>query len=201
VWWRKRAVKKLGDLKTPFILDIATGTGDFAITAARRLQTARIVGVDISEKMMEVGKQKVARLELTNRIEFQQGDCEHLQFETNSVDAILTGYGVRNFENLHAGLSEMHRVLKPQGKAVILEFSTPQKFPIKQLYMFYFKRILPAIGRLFSKDNSAYTYLPESVAAFPSGEKFITEAQKAGFSNTKYSFLTFGITALYVLEK
>ena len=201
VWWRKKAVKKLGQLENPFILDIATGTGDFAITAARRIKTARIVGVDISEKMMEVGKQKVARQNLNNRITFQQGDCENLQFESNSVDAILTGYGVRNFENLHAGLCEMHRVLKPHGKAVILEFSTPRKFPVKQLYMFYFKHILPAVGRLFSKDNSAYTYLPESVEAFPSGEKFVAEAQKAGFTNTNFTFLTFGITALYVLEK
>ncbi len=201
VWWRKRAVKKLGKLENSFILDIATGTGDFAITAARRIKTARIVGVDISEKMMEVGAQKVARQKLSDRITFQQGDCEHLQFESNSIDAILTAYGVRNFENLHAGLCEMHRVLKPQGKAVILEFSTPGKFPVKQLYMFYFKRILPAVGRLFSKDNSAYTYLPESVQAFPAGEKFCAEAQKAGFANTKFTFLTFGITALYVLEK
>ena len=201
VWWRKKAVRKLGTLENPLILDIATGTGDFAITAARRIQTARIVGVDISEKMMEVGRQKVTRLKLNNRIEFQLGDCESLQFESNSIDAILTGYGVRNFENLHAGLCEMHRVLKPQGKAVILEFSTPRKFPVKQLYMFYFKHILPTVGRLFSKDNSAYTYLPESVQAFPTGEKFVAEAQKAGFTNTKYSFLTFGITALYVLEK
>lgn len=201
VLWRKKAVKKLGDLQNPFILDIATGTGDLAITAARRIKTARIIGVDISEKMMEVGKQKVARQKLDNRIEFQQGDCENLQFESNSIDAILTAYGVRNFENLHAGLCEMHRVLKPQGKAIILEFSTPKRFPIRQLYMFYFKRILPAVGRLFSKDNSAYTYLPQSVEAFPAGEDFVAEAQKAGFTNTKYSFLTFGITALYVLEK
>lgn len=201
VWWRKKAVQKLGKLHNPLILDLATGTGDFAIIAARRLPSARIVGIDISENMMAVGREKVKQRKLNHRIEFQQGDCENLHFETNSVDAIISAYGVRNFENLHAGLSEMQRVLKPGGKAVILEFSTPQKFPVKQLYLFYFKHILPTIGRLFSKDTSAYSYLPESVQAFPAGNAFCEEAQKAGFSSTKYSFLTFGITALYVLSK
>lgn len=199
--WRKKAVKELQNIQPKQILDIATGTGDFAITAAKKLNPTTIIGVDISEKMMELGRIKVAKKQLDSIISFEYGDCEKLRFEDNSFDATLTGFGVRNFENLHKGLCEIHRILKPGGKAVILEFSMPEKFPIKQLYIGYFKYILPSIGKIFSKDSWAYTYLPNSVQAFPYGEAFVTETKKAGFTHTNYKTLAFGITTLYICEK
>ena len=199
--WRKKAVKELQKINPQIILDIATGTGDFAITAAKKLQVKQIIGLDISEKMMEIGKVKVAKQNLDSIIQFELGDCEALRFTDNYFDATLTGFGVRNFEHLQKGLQEIHRVLKPGGKAIILEFSMPTKFPIKQLYLFYFRWILPGIGKLFSKDTSAYTYLPDSVEAFPYGNAFIEETKNAGFSNTKFKTLAFGITTLYICEK
>ena len=160
-----------------------------------------MVGVDISEGMLEVGKQKMKQKKLDHIIDMQMGDSEKLLFEDNTFDAVIVSFGVRNFENLLLGLTDMNRVLKKGGKAVILEFSKPTKFPFKQLYNFYFKAILPKIGKLISKDNAAYTYLPESVEAFPDGPKFLEVLEKAGFKNTQCKSLTFGISSIYIGQK
>jgi len=199
--WRAKAIRELTKENPQLILDIATGTGDFAIAAAKKMKPKKIIGLDISEKMMEIGAQKVAKMNLQSIISFEIGDCEALRFESNYFDATLTGFGVRNFENLQNGLQEIVRVLKPGGKAFILEFSKPEKFPIKQLYNFYFKNILPSIGKMFSKDTAAYSYLPDSVDAFPFGQAFVNEATKAGFSHTKFQKLSFGIATLYICSK
>jgi len=194
--WRKKAVKMLRPDKPKLILDIATGTGDFAIQALS-LNPDKIIGVDISEGMLAMGRKKMKKKGLEDKIELQMGDSEKLLFEDNKFDAIIVSFGVRNFENLEKGLTDMFRVLKKGGKVVILEFSRPKKFPMKQLYNFYFKAILPKIGKLISKDSSAYTYLPESVGAFPDGENFLNVLKKAGFKETKCKSLTFGISSIY----
>ncbi|MGD1845211.1 MAG: bifunctional demethylmenaquinone methyltransferase/2-methoxy-6-polyprenyl-1,4-benzoquinol methylase UbiE [Salibacteraceae bacterium] len=200
ITWRRKAIRKLRSIQPKAILDIATGTGDFAVEASR-LKPNKIVGVDISHEMLEVGRKKMVRKSLENLIDMRSGDSENLQFEDNSFDAITVAFGVRNFENLDKGLSEMHRVLRPGGKAAIIEFSRPRKFPVKQLYFFYFLKILPAIGRWFSKDARAYSYLPESVQAFPDGEDFIGRMHQAGFKEMKAYALTFGIATLYMGSK
>ncbi|MCL3781574.1 bifunctional demethylmenaquinone methyltransferase/2-methoxy-6-polyprenyl-1,4-benzoquinol methylase UbiE [Prolixibacteraceae bacterium JC049] len=198
--WRKKAVNLLKKDKPANILDIATGTGDFAIEAMK-IPACTVVGIDISEGMLEKGREKLQANGFASRIELQKGDSEDLKFDTNTFAAITAGFGVRNFENLEKGLSEMHRVLKPTGKVCILEFSKPTAFPIKQIYGFYFKFILPTLGRMVSKDDSAYTYLPESVYEFPDGEAFLKKLNKVGFKNTKQVKLTFGIASLYLGEK
>jgi len=198
--WRRKAIRLLKRHNASNLLDIATGTGDFAI-AAMRLNLKEIVGIDISEQMLKVGQQKIAKKGLNGIIQLEKGDSEDLQFETNYFDLAISGFGVRNFENLNKGLSEINRVLKPGGTCCVLEFSKPKAFPVKQLYNFYFKFILPTIGRAVSKDSSAYTYLPESVNAFPEGENFLKELEKAGFSNTSRKPLSFGIASLYFGEK
>lgn len=198
--WRRKAIKMLQQETPENVLDIATGTGDFAIEA-KKLKPQKIVGIDISTGMLEVGKRKIQKLKLENLIFLEEGDSENLRFEDAHFQAITVGFGVRNFENLQAGLREMHRVLTPAGVAVVLEFSKPRNFPIKQIYNFYFFRILPFFGRLFSKDSSAYTYLPESVQAFPDGDVFLNELKKAGFSQTKQIPLTFGIASIYWAKK
>jgi demethylmenaquinone methyltransferase/2-methoxy-6-polyprenyl-1,4-benzoquinol methylase len=195
--WRRKAIAKLKGRKVSTLLDIATGTGDFAIEAMRRLNIAHIKGVDISEQMLAVGREKLSKLSLQSKIELEYGDSENLQFETNTFDAITAAFGVRNFENLNKGLSEMFRVLKPGGMVVILEFSKPANFPFKQLYNFYFKYILPVIGKLVSKDNSAYSYLPESVKHFPDGRLFVEELKKAGFEECCFKTVTFGVATIY----
>ncbi|WP_207435630.1 bifunctional demethylmenaquinone methyltransferase/2-methoxy-6-polyprenyl-1,4-benzoquinol methylase UbiE [Sabulibacter ruber] len=200
IYWRKRAVKLLARVKPQVILDIATGTGDFALETLK-LKPRQIVGIDISEGMLEVGREKISKRGVSNVIQLQLGDSENIQFPDNHFDAITVAFGVRNFENLEKGLSEMLRVLKPGGMAVILEFSKPQTFPMKQGYNFYFKHILPVFGKLISKDNSAYTYLPESVQAFPDGKDFISIFQKIGFKNTEWHSLTFGISSIYIGTK
>ena len=194
--WRKKAIKQLATLKPKLILDIATGTGDFAIEALA-LNPDKIIGVDISKGMLEVGKQKMKKKKLDHKIELQLGDSEGLLFPDNNFDAVIVSFGVRNFENLEKGLTDMHRVLKPGGKMVILEFSKPKVFPFKQLYQFYFKAILPRIGSVVSKDNSAYTYLPESVKAFPDGKDFLNILKKIGFQETQCKPQTFGISSIY----
>jgi len=196
IYWRKQAIKILGKEQPAFLLDIATGTADFAIEALK-LNPRKIIGVDISEGMLAIGKEKIKKRNLTDKIELQLGDSENLAFETNTFDATMAAFGVRNFENLEQGLSEMHRVLKPGGRIVILEFSKPKFFPFKQVYNFYFKQILPVFGKLISKDQAAYTYLPESVQAFPDGQDFITILKKVGFKNTQWHSLTFGISSIY----
>lgn len=196
--WRKKAVKKLNNPQT--ILDIATGTADFALTAAKYTQ-AHITGIDISKGMLDIGIDKIKKAKLEKRISMEIADSEKLPFKSNSFDAITAGFGVRNFENLKKGLSEMYRVLNTNGTVVILEPATPKHFPLKQLYNIYFNSILPTIGSLVSKNKNAYKYLPESVKAFPSGKKFITELKKAGFKECKYYSLTFGVVSLYVAIK
>jgi demethylmenaquinone methyltransferase / 2-methoxy-6-polyprenyl-1,4-benzoquinol methylase len=198
--WRKKAVSLLVSEKPKQMLDIATGTADFAIESLR-LNPEKIIGVDISEGMLAVGREKISKKGLSNKIELMYGDSEDLPFEDNTFDAITVAFGVRNFENLKQGLSEMNRVLKPGGTAVVLEFSKPRSFPMKQLYQFYFKNILPLVGKLVSKDNAAYTYLPESVQAFPDGEDFISIFKEVGFKSTKWHSLTFGISSIYTGKK
>ncbi|MDN5212481.1 bifunctional demethylmenaquinone methyltransferase/2-methoxy-6-polyprenyl-1,4-benzoquinol methylase UbiE [Fulvivirgaceae bacterium BMA12] len=198
--WRKKAIKMLKPEQPNLILDIATGTGDFAIEALA-LNPEKVIGVDISEGMLAVGRKKLAKMGLTDKIELQLGDSEKLLFSDNKFDAIIVSFGVRNFENLEKGLEDMYRVLKPGGTTVIVEFSKPTVFPFRQLYNFYFRYILPLIGKIISKDNSAYSYLPESVQAFPCGEKFLEIFNKAGFKNTICRPLTFGISSIYVGQK
>lgn len=198
--WRKKAIKKLKNLKPGLILDVATGTGDLAIEAMS-LKPDQIIGIDISEGMLQHGREKISKKGLSDRIELMVGDSENLPFEDNKFDAITVAYGVRNFENLEAGLKEMFRVLKPDGQMVVLEFSKPRSFPFKQLYNFYFRFILPFIGKVIAKDNSAYTYLPESVQHFPDGEDFLNILGKTGFNNTQWEPLTFGISSIYTGTK
>ena len=183
--WRKKAIDELIICNPESILDIATGTADLAI-AAMRLHPKKIIGIDISNKMLEIGRRKIEQQSLSAVIKLETGDAEKLSFPDDTFDAITVAFGVRNFEHLEIGLQEMNRVLKPGGKVVILEFSQPTSVPMKQLYGFYSKYILPAIGQLFSKERSAYTYLPESVAAFPYGEEFLSILKNTGYSDTKY---------------
>ena len=198
--WRKRAIKILKRENPRRILDIATGTGDFAI-AAMAINPEKITGLDISEGMLAVGQEKINRKKLQNKIELVLGDSENLPFPDNTYDAITVGFGVRNFENLDKGLHEMYRVLSINGTVIILEFSRPKKFPVKQLYNFYFNHVLPFIGNLISKDENAYTYLPESVNAFPDGNDFLNILNKAGFKNTSSISLLFGIASIYTGKK
>ena len=197
--WRKIAIKKLNN-KPATILDIATGTGDFAISASK-YTNANITGIDISQGMLDVGVEKITKKGLSNRIQLQLADSENLPFQNNSYDAITAGFGVRNFEDLNKGLSEMYRTLKSGGKVAILEPSEPTHFPLKQFYNLYFHHILPFIGGIISKDKNAYTYLPDSVSAFPSGNDFLTELDKVGFKECKHIPLTFGIVSLYIAIK
>lgn len=198
--WRKTAINLLKPLKPQTLLDVATGTGDFAIQAMA-LKPAKITGVDISEGMLEVGRKKILKQNLASVIELKKGDSENLGFEDNNFDAVTVAFGVRNFENLEKGLAEIHRVMKPGGMVVILEFSKPKRFPFRQVYNFYFKAILPRLGRMISKDSSAYTYLPESVDAFPDGTAFEQILQKVGFNQTTCRPLTFGISSIYTGRK
>ena len=195
--WRKIAIKELLKDKPDTILDVATGTGDFAFEALDILKPKKIIGVDISEGMLAVADKKIIERNKSEVFEVRLGDSEKLLFDDNSFDAVTVAYGVRNFENLEKGIADMLRVLKPNGKAVILEFSKPKAFPVKQLYNFYFKYITPTIGKVFSKDNSAYAYLPESVAAFPDGSNFTALMDKVGYKNTKCRPLAFGICSIY----
>jgi len=198
--WRKKAIRLLSNKSVEKLLDIATGTGDFAIEALK-LNPKQIIGADISDGMLQVGKEKVKKKKIDHIISFELGDAENLNFTDNTFDAITVGFGVRNFENLEKGLADMYRVLKPKGQVAILEFSKPKNFPIKQLYHFYFLNILPFIGRMISKDSSAYTYLPESVQEFPDGELFLNIMNKIGYENTKQYPVSFGIASIYIGEK
>ncbi|MDP6909841.1 MAG: bifunctional demethylmenaquinone methyltransferase/2-methoxy-6-polyprenyl-1,4-benzoquinol methylase UbiE [Flavobacteriales bacterium] len=196
ILWRKKTIKQLKELQPKMILDVATGTGDLALEAMS-LNPEKIIGLDLSVGMLEIGKEKVAKRNLSERIEMVEGDSENLPFEDNTFDAVTVAFGVRNFENLLKGLKEINRVLRPNGKLVVLEFSQPKNFPIKQLYWFYFNNILPLFGKLLSKDDSAYTYLPESVKAFPDGQNFINVMNEAGFKRNTSKPLTFGIASIY----
>jgi demethylmenaquinone methyltransferase / 2-methoxy-6-polyprenyl-1,4-benzoquinol methylase len=196
VGWRKKAINLLTKSNPKVILDVATGTGDFAIQALA-LKPDRIIGVDISDGMLEVGRKKMKDRKVDHIIGLQLADSEKLPFPDNSFDAVTVAFGVRNFENMEAGLAEMLRVLRPGGAAVILEFSKPSRTPFRQFYSFYFNHILPKIGRWISNDKSAYTYLPQSVEAFPDGQKFIDILVRLGYKETSCKPLTFGISTLY----
>lgn len=198
--WRKKAIAEAGAINPKKILDVATGTGDMAI-AASALKPTQITGVDIADRMLEVGRKKISEQHLQQLITLQTGDSELMPFETGEYDVVMCAYGVRNFEHLEKGLSEMNRVIRSGGKVVILEFSHPTGFPIKQLFKFYFKYILPTLGKMVSKHDTAYSYLPESVMAFPEGKKFCDILTRCGFKDAKARPLTFGITTLYTAFK
>lgn len=194
--WRKRVIRMLAKHHPSEILDIATGTADFAI-AATKISNSKITGIDISEGMLEIGQKKISRLKLEKKIELIKADSENLPFSDNQFDAAIAGFGVRNFESLNAGLKEVLRVIKPGGVFFILEFSKPVKTPFKQLYQFYFLKILPFIGGLISKNKNAYTYLPESVNEFPDGHDFLTILADVGFVENRFYTQTFGIATIY----
>ncbi len=201
VWWRKKAIGYLKPAKPAEILDVATGTADVALLMAKILKPRRIVGIDIANQMLEFGRVKIKEAELQEVITLETGDSEHLRFETDTFDAVTVAFGVRNFENLEKGLAEMRRVLRPGGRVVILEFSKPHIFPFKQLYNSYFKYVLPLIGRLTSRDMRAYTYLFESVQAFPEGNHFTEILTKTGFNDPICERLTLGICSIYTATK
>lgn len=200
ILWRKEAIRLLRPYAPKRILDVATGTADFAIEALS-LEPNEVVGVDISEGMLEKGRQKLHKRQLDKRIRLESGDSENLNFSDNYFDAVIVSFGVRNFENLEQGLANIHRVLRPGGQIVVLEFSKPRAFPFKQLYQLYFTNILPQIGRSISKDDAAYTYLPESVSAFPDGVDFADKLLTTGFRTILCKPLTLGISTIYLGHK
>jgi demethylmenaquinone methyltransferase/2-methoxy-6-polyprenyl-1,4-benzoquinol methylase len=199
--WRKKAINWLKQFSPKQVLDIATGTGDFALLAYKMLRPNRLVGTDISEGMMNVGRGKAKAAGIEKEITFQYEDCESLSFEDDTFDAITVAFGIRNFEDLDKGLREMHRVLIPGGHLVILELTTPTKFPMKQLFGIYSHVVIPTIGKFLSKDNAAYTYLPSTIQAFPQGEVMQNILEKIGFAQAKFQRLTFGICTLYMARK
>lgn len=201
VRWRKKAIRQLAALHPQQVLDVATGTGDVAIMTYRMLQPASITGIDISEGMLQLGRQKVEKLGLQNHITLLNGDSETIRFPDHSFDAITVAFGVRNFENLEKGLKEMYRVLKPGGKLVVLEFSRPRQAGFKGLYKLYMNFIAPGVGKFFSKNKAAYQYLNDSVQAFPEREQFIDIMQSVGYRQTYFKPLTMGICCIYCGSK
>lgn len=198
--WRKKCIELISKRNPKYILDVATGTADFAI-GALKINPTKVIGVDISEGMMKYGREKIKKIKAENMITLNYGDAETCDLADNSIDAITVGFGVRNFENLEKGLLNMNRILKPGGQICVLEFSTPRKFPFKQFYTFYFKFVTPTLGKLFSKDSRAYTYLPESIKVFPDNENFVAILNKCGYSNASYQSLSFGLAAIYLADK
>lgn len=198
-FWRKSVINNIKN-NPKSILDIATGTADIAISASR-IKNARIIGIDISPKMLEIGKKKIKERKLTERITLELADAEELPYKSNSFQAVTSGFGVRNFENMEEGLREIYRVLEKNGTLIILEPSNPTSFPFKHIYKLYFSYFLPFIGKLISKDKSAYKYFTQSVNAFPEKSKFIKELEKIGFKNCKHKFLTFGVASLFIAKK
>lgn len=201
ILWRKTAIRQLAPYNPSAILDVATGTGDFAIMAAKKLRPAKVVGVDISEGMMLIGREKARKEGLDDVISFKKDDCEHLSFPDDSFDAITTAFGIRNFQNLDKCLAEMCRVLKPGGKLSILELSRPLRFPMKQLFWIYSHTLLPVYGKLVSRDTEAYKYLISTIESFPQGEEMVGIFKKAGFTEAKFKRLTFGICTCYLATK
>ena len=199
--WRREAIDALKPFAPQTILDIATGTGDFAILAARRLKPDCIIGVDISEGMMDVGREKVKQEGLDNTISFKKDDCTALTFDSDSFDAVTVAYGARNFEDLEAGLREMCRVLKPNGHLMLVELTTPPRFPMKQLFAFYAHTVMLFVGRLISHDDSAYTYLPRSMEAFPQAEQLVPMLRICGFADVQFKRFTFGLSTMYLATK
>ena len=198
--WRRAAIDSLRPYRPQRILDVATGTGDFAILAAKLLEPEALLGVDLSEGMMEVARQKVEREELQGVIRFQKEDCLNLSFPNGSFDALTVAYGIRNFSDLDCGLREMHRVLRPGGRLVIVELTAPRHFPMRQLFWLYSHVWMPLIGRLVSKDSRAYSYLPATMEAFPQGEEMRQILMRAGFSDVNFRRFTFGLSTLYTAE-
>lgn len=200
ITWRKKAVKFIGGIAPKKILDVASGTGDFAFEALS-LNPDKVIGFDLSEGMMKYGRAKAAKLQVEHTVEFVKGDSEKMPFPDNSFDAVTVGFGVRNFENLEAGLKEIHRVLRSGGRVAILEASMPKNTIIRALFSLYFGKIVPLIGRLLSKDARAYSYLPESVLVFPEGLEFVKILENIGFTKVEWQPITFGACALYKMEK
>jgi demethylmenaquinone methyltransferase/2-methoxy-6-polyprenyl-1,4-benzoquinol methylase len=198
--WRKKVVQIISETKPEKVMDIATGTGDLAINLVKT-NASKIIGLDISKGMLTIGKEKIAKLKLNKTIEMVLGDSENIPFENNEFDAITVAFGVRNFENLEKGLSEIYRVLKPGGTFVVLETSVPTKFPFKQGYKIYTNFIMPMIGKIFSKDKVAYQYLSDSAASFPYGDAFNNILQKIGFNTIENKPQTFGVASIYVAKK
>ncbi len=198
--WRKKVRKSLEENQPETILDVASGTGDLAIELSK-LPVKKIVGMDIAAEMLDIGRKKIKKKGLENLIEMEVGDSENMKYKDATFDVVTVAFGVRNFENLDKGLKEMYRVLNKGGRVAVLEFSKPSAFPMKQVYQFYFRYILPGIGKLVSRNETAYTYLPNSVAAFPEGDEFMRRLKKAGFRNVKQNRLTFGISTLYIADK
>ena len=201
VKWRKKAIRQLKSLAPKKILDVATGTADVAILTYQLLKPEKIIGIDISEGMLDLGRKKIEKLQLNKKIELQSGDSEVIRFENDSFDAITVAFGVRNFQHLAKGLQEMHRVLKPGGKLVVLEFSKPTQPGFKLFYGFYMNKVAPALGKLFSSNRKAYQYLNDSVQAFPEGETFLTIMHEAGFTQTYLKKLSLGICTIYCGSK
>lgn len=199
--WRKKAIKELSDLQPKYILDVATGTADVAIMASGILNPEKITGIDISDGMLDIGRKKIQKLGLQNTIELLNGDCETIKFKNDSFDAVTVAFGVRNFENLEKGLSEIKRVLKPGGKLVILEFSKPKAAIVKSMYMLYMKMITPNVGKLISKNRTAYQYLDESINKFPQGKNFTAILDNLGYRNTYFKSLSLGICSIYCGQK
>ena len=200
-WWRRKALSKLQNYSNKRVLDVATGTADLSILAVKKLNPDSVIGIDIADNMLAIGRNKIDTINLSDKIRLETGDSENLRFDANSFDTAMAAFGVRNFENLEKGIAEMYRVLDKNGVIMILEFSRPRIFPIKQLYNFYFKYILPLIGKIVSKNNEAYNYLYESSSTFPCFEDFTLVLDKIGFKNTRYYPLTFGICTIYLGEK
>ena len=199
--WRKKAINQLKDLNPKLILDVATGTGDVAIMTYHQLHPEKIIGIDISEGMLEFGNKKLANLQLNKVIELQKGDSETIQFEGNHFDAVTVAFGVRNFQHLEKGLAEMQRVLKTGGKLVVLEFSKPTFAPVRAFYKFYMNVIGPSISKLFGSNKAAYQYLNDSVQAFPEGQTFLNLMNEAGFTQTYLKKLSLGICTIYCGSK
>ena len=199
--WRRKAIGQLAPHRPKVMLDIATGTGDFAILAAQMLQPERLIGADISEGMMQIGRQKVESAGLSQVISFAKEDCENLSYEDGTFDAVTAAFGIRNFSDLDRGLAEMCRVLKRGGHLSIVELTTPVSFPMKQLFHVYSHTVLPVYGRLISRDTSAYSYLTRTIEAFPQGERMTEILKKAGFSDATFRRLTFGICTMYFATK
>ena len=201
VGWRKKAIKQLVSSKPKNILDVATGTGDFALTSFEILKPEKITGIDISEGMLDIGRKKIEKAGLQEKIELIRGDSEAILFDDNTFDAVTVAFGVRNFENLEKGLSEIRRVLKPGGKLIVLEFTKPSVPVIKQVYNFYMNTITPKIGKIIAKNNEAYQYLNDSVLQFPEKESFIHILNQSDYRNAFYKTLTLGICSIYCAEK
>ena len=199
--WRRKAIKQLQPYQPKTMLDIATGTGDFAILSSKMLSPEKLIGADISEKMMQIGREKVQREGLGHVISFEKEDCLNLSYADNTFDAVTAAFGIRNFADLDRGLTEMCRVLKPGGHLSIVELTTPVSFPMKQLFRVYSHTVLPVYGRLISKDTSAYSYLTRTIEAFPQGESMVGILKKAGFSEASFQRLTFGVCTMYFATK